>query len=174
MGGWWCWGVGNQDAKIGCWECNGDQWTRCPAAKVSDCAVHHPPTPPSPSALSLSRDGVKGERSSNPVCPRNIRYPWDHGDLEATFSAELVQVCGAEWSYPLVIPPPPLGGHRHLAQQAWETLRTEGAEENLSLGYTGTGVGGGRHLETPPPQWGGASLTIGGGITRGGGGYKWN
>ena len=54
---------------------------------------------------------------------------------------------------PLVNRPPPWGGDRHLAQKAQETL---GAEENFCLGYTGTGIGGGRHLVTaPPPPWGG-------------------
>ena len=79
-------------------------------------------------------------------------------------------------------PPPPnpppawgetrMGGDRHLAQKAQETLGSKGAEENFSLGYTGTGVGGNRHLVTvPPPPRGGTGLTLrGGGITRGAGG----
>ena len=51
-------------------------------------------------------------------------------------------------------PPPPHGGERHLAQKAWETL---GAEQKFYLCYTGTGVGGDRHGDRPPPHppWGG-------------------
>ena len=65
--------------------------------------------------------------------------------------------------------PPPMRGDRHLAQKAQETL---GAEENISPGYTGTGVGGGdRHLVTPPPPRGGTGLTLGGGDYKGGRGY---
>ena len=73
---------------------------------------------------------------------------------------------------PLCNPPPPHGGDHHLAQKARETLGTKGAEENCSLGYTGTGGwGGGRHLVTPPPPRGGSRRDIRGGDYKGGGGY---
>ena len=49
----------------------------------------------------------------------------------------------------------------HLAQKAWEILGTEGAEENFSLGYTRTGVGGDRHLVTVPRGLGGGASSLG-------------
>ena len=62
--------------------------------------------------------------------------------------------------------PPPQGGDRHLAP------KTLGAENFFSLGYTGTGVGGDRHLVTvPPPPHGGDRPDLRGGDYRGGGGY---
>ena len=61
---------------------------------------------------------------------------------------------------PLCNPPPPHGGDRHLAQKAEETLGAKGAENFFSVGYTGTGVQGDRHLVTaPPPLMGGTGLT---------------
>ena len=68
-------------------------------------------------------------------------------------------------------PPPPMGGDHHLAQKAQEIPGAEGAEENFSLGYTGTGVGGDRHLVTapPPPPWGDQPDIRGGGDSKGAG-----
>ena len=56
------------------------------------------------------------------------------------------------------------GGGRHLAKKALETL---GAEENFSLGHTGTRVGGDHYLVTPPPPLGETGVKLGGGLQQG-------
>ena len=49
-----------------------------------------------------------------------------------------------------------------------QTLGAECAEQNFSLCYTGTGVGGDRHLVTAPPPPGGGRPDIRGGGLQGG------
>ena len=60
------------------------------------------------------------------------------------------------------------GGDRHLAQKAQETLGTEGAEAIFFRLHWNWGWGGERPRPLPPPM-GGTGLTLGGGITKGGG-----
>ena len=64
-------------------------------------------------------------------------------------------------------PPPPMGGASLGPKSIGDTKR----RRKKFLGYTGTGVGGDRHLVTVPcPHWGDRPDIRGGVMTRGGGG----